>query len=85
MIKSLLLRKKCVSNHKFIFSFKFLISNQTNMINFCTLEGVDCGSETQIQVGENLNGQKDESASVETKRIKQAPMFGGFDNIALMS
>ena len=34
---------------------KCVVSNQTNMSNFHPLEVVGCGSETQLQVGENLN------------------------------
>ena len=33
----------------------FCAQNQTNMSNFRPLEAVDCGSETQLKVGENLN------------------------------
>ena len=32
-----------------------MFSNQTNISNFHPLEVVDRGSETQLQVGENLN------------------------------
>ena len=35
--------------------FKYLVSNWTNMSNFHPLEVVGRGSETQLQVGENLN------------------------------
>ena len=31
-----------------------LVSNETNGDDFQPLEVVDCGSETQLQVGENL-------------------------------
>ena len=34
---------------------KCLVSNSTNMINLHLLEVVGRGSETQLQVGENLN------------------------------
>ena len=34
---------------------KCFFSNQTDMSNFQPLEVVDRGSETQLQVGENLN------------------------------
>ena len=34
---------------------KYLVSNQTNMSNFDPLEVVNRGSETQLQVGQNLN------------------------------
>ena len=34
---------------------KCLVQNETNMINFHPLEVVDRGSETQLEVGENLN------------------------------
>ena len=35
--------------------FKYLFPNETNVINFHPLEVVDRGSETQLEVGENLN------------------------------
>ena len=35
--------------------WKCLVSNETNMSNFQPLEVVGRGSETQLQVGENLN------------------------------
>ena len=35
--------------------WKCLVSNETNMSIFCSLEVVGRGSETQLQVGENLN------------------------------
>ena len=34
---------------------KYLLSSQINMSNFQPLEVVGRGSETQLQVGENLN------------------------------
>ena len=34
---------------------KSVVSNWTNIFNFQPFEVVDCGSETQLQVGENLN------------------------------
>ena len=34
---------------------KCLVSNETNMSNFHPLEVVSRGSETQLQVGENVN------------------------------
>ena len=50
--KSLLLRLKFVFKSQVL---KCLVQNETNITNFHPLEVVGRGSETQLQVGENLN------------------------------
>ena len=52
LINSLLFGTKGVLKHQ---DLKYLFPNWTNMSNFHQLEVVDRGSETQLQVGENLN------------------------------
>ena len=47
-----LLRIKCVFKHQYLQMFGIKL---TNMNDFQLLEVVSCGSETQLQVGENLN------------------------------
>ena len=56
-IKSLLLRMKYVFKNKDLQMFDLKL---TSMSNFHPFEVVDCGSEAQLQVGENLNYLKDE-------------------------
>ena len=48
----MLMGTRCVSKH---LDLQMVGLKLTNMINFCTLKVVGRGSETQLQVGENLN------------------------------
>ena len=41
--------------HQDLQIFKYLVSNKTNISHFQPLEVVGLSSETQFQVGENLN------------------------------
>ena len=49
----MILRKKCVFKHKDLQMFYLKLNK--HMHNFYPLEVVGSGSETQLQVGENLN------------------------------
>ena len=48
---------------------KYFVSKKTNTSNFHTLEVVARGSETQLQVGENLNHRQTDIYFIDRKKV----------------